>query len=306
MREEAEKISIIGTGSVGTTTAFTLLVEGLVNELVLVSRSKEKAEGEKLDLEHGLPFLKHAKVYATSDYSDLKGSDIIVLTAGVKQKPGETRLDVANENSKIIEKIIPEVVKYAPEAIIIIVSNPVDVITFKAARLSKLPHGRVLGTGTMLDTARFRFHLSEFMKVNPRSIHTYILGEHGDSSFPVLSSATIGGQPLRSFHRYSVEKAQEAFEKAKTAAYKIINAKGATYYAIAVVTAKIIEAILRDSRSVLPVSVPLNNYYGHSGVALSVPCIIGRSGVEEVLYTALSKDEQEKLSGGVSTLKKYL
>lgn len=306
MQEEADKISIIGTGNVGTTTAFVLLVEGLANELVLVSRSKEKAEGEKLDLEHGLPFLKHAKVYATSDYGDVKGSDIVVVTAGVKQKPGETRLDVANQNSKIIENIIPRVVKNAPNAIIIIVSNPVDVLTFKASKLAKLPSGSILGTGTMLDTARFRFHLSEFMKVNPRSIHTYILGEHGDSSFPVFSSATIGGQPLRSFPGYSEEKAQQAFKLAKTAAYKIINAKGATYYAIAVVTTKLIETILRDSRSVLPVSVPLNNYYGHNGVALSVPCIIGRKGVEEVLHTELSQDEQKKLRQSVMTLKKYL
>lgn len=306
MQPEAEKISIIGTGSVGATTAFTLLVEGLVNELVLVSRSKEKAEGEKLDLEHGLPFLKHAKVYATSDYRDVQGSDIVVVTAGVKQKPGETRLDVASKNIKIIENIIPKLVKNAPNAIIIIVSNPVDVLTFKASKLAKLSPGRILGTGTMLDTARFRFHLSEFMKVNPRSIHTYILGEHGDSSFPVISSATIGGQPLSSFPRYSEEKAQKAFEMSKKAAYKIINAKGATYYAIAIVITKLIEAILRDSRSVLPVSVPLNDYYGHSDVALSVPCIIGRSGVEEVLHTSFSKDELEKLNRSVSTLKKYL
>lgn len=306
MKQEAEKISIIGIGNVGATTAYTLLVEGLVNELVLVSRSQEKANGEKLDLEHSLPFLKHARIYATTKYKDIKDSDIVVVTAGVKQKAGESRSDVVVQNSKIIEDIIPKIVKNASDAIIIIVSNPVDILTLKASQLSKLPPGKIIGTGTMLDTARFRFHLSEFLKVNPRSIHAYILGEHGDSSFPVLSSATIGGRALRRFPGYSDNKALEAFEKARTAAYRIINAKGATYYAIAVVTSKLIEAILRDTKSVLPASIPLDGFYGHQDVALSVPCIIGEGGAENVVELSLSDDEQEKLAKSVETLKRYL
>ncbi len=303
---EADKVAIIGCGNVGATTAFTLLIEGIANELVLLSRTKEKAVGEKLDLEHGLPFLEHTRIIATDDYQDIVGSDVVVITAGIKQKPGQTRLDVAGQNTKIIETIIPQILHHAPDAVIVIVSNPVDVLTYKAATISKGHQGKIFGTGTTLDTARFRFHLSEFLKVNPRSIHTYILGEHGDSSFPALSNATVGGQPIAGFPNYSKQKAEEAFKKAQTAAYKIINAKGATFYAIAVVVARIVANVLRDSHSVLPVSVPLTDYYGHSGVALSVPCVIGRNGIEKVIHLPLSTTERKLLTKSVHTLKKYL
>ena len=225
----ADRVAIIGLGNVGTTTAFTLLIEGVANELILLSRSKDKAVGEKLDLEHGLPFLEHTTILATDDYKDLSGSDVVVVTAGVKQKPGQTRLDVASQNVKIIEAVIPEIVRNAPDAVVVIVSNPVDILTYKASTLAKSQGGKVFGSGTALDTARFRFHLSEFLKVNPKSIHTYILGEHGDSSFHTLSTATVGGQPISGFPDYSEDRAEAAFKEAKTAAYKIIKAKGATY-----------------------------------------------------------------------------
>lgn len=303
---DTNKVSFIGCGKVGMTAAFATFLDGIANEIVLLGRHKEDIIGEKLDLEHALSFVETATVTATEEYEDIAESDVVVITAGAAQKPGETRLDLVAKNSAIIEDIIPKVVHYAPEAVIIIVSNPVDILTYKAYQLAGLPKGQIFGSGTMLDSARFRYHLSRFLKVNPQSIHAYILGEHGDSSFPVISSASVGGQPLHSFADFSEEKAMMAYEKARTAAYKIIESKGATYYAIGVVIAELIKNVLRDSKSVLPVSVPLHGYYDHYGVALSVPCVVGRSGVERTLDVKLSWEEKAKLENSVNQLKRYL
>lgn len=302
---ESNKVTIIGCGKVGMTAAYSILHRGVVNELVLLGRSIDEIIGEELDLEHGMSFLPFAQVKATSKYEDIAGSDIVVITAGAAQKPGETRLDLAAKNVSIIEGIIPEVLKYAPDSIILIVSNPVDVLTYKAYQLAGLPKGRIFGSGTTLDTARFRFHLSEFLHINPSSIHAYILGEHGDTSFPAISSATVGGQPLTLMNKFSPERAMEAFTKAQQAAYKIIASKGATFYGIGTVISEIVSKILRDSRTVLPLSIPLHQYYDHSGVALSVPCIIGRNGVEETLEIKLDWEEKQKLEKSVTTLKQY-
>jgi L-lactate dehydrogenase len=291
---------------VGASAAYALLLDGEVNELVLYGRHKEEVIGEQLDLEHGMAFLNYTEVIPTDDYADIKDSDIVVITAGAAQKPGETRLDLAKKNIAIIEDIIPKIVEHAPGAVILIVSNPVDVLTYKANQIAHLPQGRIFGSGTTLDTARFRFHLSEQMKVNPRSIHTYILGEHGDTSFPFISNATIGGQRLISFPGFSQELAEEAYKKTRDAAYKIIEAKGATYYAIGVVIVQLVKAILRDSRSIFSVSVPLDNYYGQSGVGLSIPSVVGRNGVEQVLDISLSEQEQEKLRVSADALRQYL
>ncbi len=306
MNTDNFKVSIIGCGNVGVTAAYAILLDGIANELVLLSRSMDKVIGEKLDLEHGMAFLNRTKITATTDYQDLAASDVVVITAGAAQKPGETRLDLTAKNVAIIEDIIPKVVKNAPNAVIIIVSNPVDILTYKAYKLAGLPKGQIFGSGTCLDTARFRFHLSEFLKVNPRSIHTYILGEHGDSSFPALSSATIGGQPLATYPGFSEEKARKAYENTRKAAYKIIESKGATYYAIGVVILQLVNTVLRDAKSVMPVSIPLHNYHGHNGIALSAPCIVGRNGVEETLEIKLNWEEKKLLEKSVNTLKSYL
>lgn len=307
MREhDTNKVAIIGCGKVGMSTAFSILHDGYVNELILVARCKEEIVGEELDLEHGMSFLSHAKVTATESYKDIKGSDIVIITAGAAQKPGDTRLDLAEKNIAIIEDVIPSIMTYAPDAVILIVSNPVDVLTYKAYQIAGLPKGRVFGSGTTLDTARFRFHLSEFLKVNPRSIHAYILGEHGDSSFAAISNSTVGGQPLMSLPNFSEQKAEKAYLKARDAAYKIIASKGATYYGIAVVIAHMVKQILTNSRSILPVSIPLHSYYGHSGVALSVPCVIGRNGVESSLEIRLDWQEKKKLEKSVTAIKEYL
>ena len=306
MHYDSFKVSIIGCGKVGMTAAFSLVMQGDITELVLFGRHKEEVEGEKLDLEQGASFLSPAKIIATDRYEDLQGSDVVVITAGAAQKPGETRLDLAAKNIKIIDDIIPQVVKNATNAVILIVSNPVDILTYRAYQIAGWPKGRIFGSGTTLDTSRFRFQLSDMFKVNPRSIHAYIIGEHGDHSFPALTSASIGGQPLTTFPEYSQERALKAYEETKNAAYKIIAAKGATFYAIGVVVAHIVTAILRDTKSVLPVSIPLHQYLDHSGVALSVPCIVGRSGVEKILQIKLNWEEKKQFDRCVETLKQYV
>lgn len=306
MKHDSNKVSIIGCGKVGMTAAYSILHTGVVNDLVLYGRDKCDIVGEELDLEHGMSFLPYSRIKATDNYKDTFESDVVIITAGAAQKPGETRLDLAGKNVAIIEEIIPKILEYSPEAIIILVSNPVDVLTYKAYHLADLPKGRVFGTGTTLDTARFRFHLSEFLHVNPRSIHGYILGEHGDSSFPAISSATIGGQTIMTMPGFSEDRVQQAYEKARTAAYKIIESKGATFYGIASVISHIVKQIFQDTRSILPLSMPLHSYYGISGVALSVPCVIGRNGVESVLEIKLDWEEKKKLERSASAIKEYL
>lgn len=306
MLDDRYKVSIIGCGKVGMTAAYSLIHDGTVNELLLVGRKKDKIIGEQLDLEHGLSFLHHVKIDTTDDYKDITGSDVVVITAGAAQKPGDTRLDLVHKNIAVIDAVIPKIVANAPDAIILIVSNPVDLLTYRAYQIAGLPKGRIFGSGTTLDTARFRFHLSEFLKVNPRSIHAYILGEHGDHSFPVLSSASVGGQTLSTLPGFSEERAQKAYSDARTAAYKIIASKGATYYAIGAVIAHIVKKILTDAKSILPVSIPLHQYHDINGIALSVPCVVGRNGVERTLEVKMSWDEKQKLHLAANTLKKFL
>jgi len=294
MQENFKKVGIIGLGNVGITAAYAMTLRHTADEIVLLSRSKEKGEGEKLDLEHGLPFLEKTIITATTAYKDLQDCDVIVITAGSAQKPGQSRLDLVDENKKIVGEIGANLAPYVKNSVIVVVSNPVDVLTYQLAKTLGLPAGKVLGTGTMLDTARFRFHLSEFLHVHPRSIHTYILGEHGESSFPMLDSSTVGGQPLQNFPTYTLNQAMEAFSQTKEAAAKIIQAKGATFYAIGVVISQLVNTILRDKRSVLPVSTPIHNYFGESDVSISVPCIVGKNGVEQILQVQLSNTEIQK------------
>ncbi len=296
-------VSIIGCGNVGATAAYALVMMGVPTHLTLFARNRAKAIGEKLDLEHALPFLPPVEITATDDYEDIAGSDLVIVTAGAAQEKGETRLDLAAKNMKVMDEVIPQIVAHAPKAIILIVTNPVDILTFHAAKIADLPYGRVFGSGTLLDTARFRFHLSEFLDINPRSIHTYILGEHGDSSFPALHSATIGGQPLITYPSFSEDKAREAYAMTRDAAYQVIAGKGATYYAIGTVITHLAQTIQRNARSVLPVSIPLKNYYGVSDVSLSVPCIVGKKGVEQVLKITLSDDEQAALRNSANALR---
>lgn len=306
LKRESFKVAIFGLGRVGVTTAYALLLKGLTSELVLFSRDIKKAEGEKADLEHGLPFYPRTVITATDNYEDLSGCDLVIFTAGGAQKPGQTRLDLTHGNCDILKQTIPKIVKHAPKTLILMVTNPLDIMTLEAARLADLPEGRVFGSGTLLDTARFRLHLSKAIMVNPTSIHAYILGEHGDSSFASTSMATIGGKPLISFPEMSPDHIKWAIEETRKDAYKIISGKGATYYGIATAVSHIVESIAKDSKKIIPLSSVLTGQYGLKDIALSLPCILGRSGVESVIDLPLSLDEQALLNNSAKTIKSHL
>lgn len=300
------KVAVVGCGRVGITAAYTMYLNNTAHEIMLFGRDKDKLVGEQLDFMHSLSFLGTTHITVGENYEDLRGTDVVVFTAGAAQQPGETRLDLVKKNTEIVENMMKEIIKYAPDAVYLIVSNPVDILTYRAAKIAGLPKGRVFGSGTTLDTARFRFHLSEFLKVNPKSIHGYILGEHGDSSFATTSTANVGGQPITSMEGFSKEKALEAYQKARDAAYKIIAAKGATYYAIAVVVNQLVDAILRDTRRIYPLSITLEGEYGHHDVALSLPCVLGREGIERIIEIPLSEEEKKQLDHSVEVLKKTM
>jgi len=300
------KVGIVGLGKVGVTTAYALLLKGLATELVLVSRDLKKAEGEASDLNHGSPFYSGTTVAATDNFADLKGADLVIFTAGCGQKPGQTRLDLGKDNCRVVDKLIPQIVKHAPNTLILMVSNPLDVMTYRAARLSGFPAGRVFGSGTMLDTARFRTHLAKLFHINPTSIHSYILGEHGDSSFAPLSTATIGGKPLLSFTEFSPDQLTWALQETRRDAYKIIEGKGATYYGIATAVSHLVDIIKHDKKKVVPLSVPLAGEYGLSNLSLSLPCILGRRGVIRTIDLPLTLSENESLMHSASVIRENI
>ncbi len=300
------KVSIIGAGSVGSTAAYAMLLDGRLSELVLLDHDKKKAEGIVLDMEHSMAFLDYTKVTGTDDYARVKNSNLVVITVGARQLEGETRLDLIAKNRAIFKEIIPKIVKAAPNAILLVVSNPVDVLTFEAYKISGLPWGRVFGSGTLLDTARLRFHISERLCLSPKSIEAYILGEHGDTSFPVWSSANVAGKLLSKMDGFGKKDAKECYDETKNAAYRIIHDVGFTCYSIGTVIKEIMNHIFQHSKIVLPLSVPLENYYGISGVALSVPCVLDSTGVTDVIKIPLNALELKQLKKSATTLKGYL
>jgi L-lactate dehydrogenase len=300
------RVAIIGAGNVGTTFAFTLLQSGLASEIVLIDANHDKAEGEALDLNHAMQLSQPARIWAGT-YEDCAGAAITVVTAGTAQKPGETRLDLIQRNLAIFEKIIPEVVKYNPNGILLIATNPVDVLSYASWKISGLPSEKVIGSGTVLDTARFRYLISQKAGVDPRSVHAYIIGEHGDSEVPVWSLANIAGMPLKVFCEMNCQDPSESsweeiFADTRDAAAQIIKLKGATFYAIANGLLKIVEAILRDQNTVLPVSTLIHDYYGIHDSYLSLPCVIGRHGVKHFLRLNLNAKEQEGLQNSARVL----
>ena len=304
------KVAMIGCGFVGAASCFSIMESGLFSEMVLIDANKEKAEGEALDIAHGLPFSKPMKIYA-GDYDDIVDASIIIISAGANQKPGETRLDLVKKNVAIFGQIMPEIAKRNVEGVILVVANPVDILTTVAQRLSGLPKSRVFGSGTVLDTARLKYLLGEHLEIDSRSIHAFIIGEHGDSEIAAWSSANVSGIPLsqccemRGF--YNHEKAmQDIAEQVKNSAYEIINRKGATYYGIAMSVKRICEAIVRDEKSILPVSSYLDGQFGIYGISLSMPAIVGRNGVEALVPIQLSDEELSKLKESAETLKKAI
>ena len=304
------RVAVVGVGNVGATFAYALLLSGLATEIVLVDVNRARAEGEAMDLNHAVPFARPARIW-TGDYTDCAGAAVTVIAAGVGQRPGETRLDLVRRNAEVFRQVIPGVVQHNPNGILLIATNPVDVLTYAAWKLSGLPAQRVIGSGTILDTARFRYLLSQHFGVDPRSVHAHIIGEHGDSEVPVWSLANIAGMRLPAFcaaHGLAHDQAamDEIFRQTRDAAYHIIERKGATYYAVAAGLMHIVEAILRDQSTVLSVSSLIQDYYGISDVCLSLPTVVDRSGVERVLRLDLSPEEIEGLRQSAQILKATL
>ena len=301
------KAAVIGCGFVGSATAFTLMQSRLFSELVLLDVNMEKADGEAKDIAHGIPFAGQMKIYAGT-YDDAADAAIIIITAGANQKPGETRLDLVQKNTAIYQSIIPEIVKRDFGGILLIVSNPVDILTYVALKLSGLPENRVLGSGTVLDTARLKYALGEHLGVDSRSVHSFIIGEHGDSEIAAWSSTNVSGIPLNDFcemrGHFNHDAAMDAIaEKVKNSAYEIISKKQATYYGIAMSVKRICECIVRNERLILPVSAMMHGEYGIEDITLSMPAIVGIGGVETHVPIALSEEEAEKLVESAKKLK---
>lgn len=304
------KVAVVGCGFVGSASAFALMESGLFSEMVLIDASKEKAEGEALDISHGLPFARPMQIYA-GDYDDLSDAALVIVTAGVGQKPGETRLDLVKKNVAIFQSVIPEIALHNRHAILLVVANPVDILTYAAVKFSAFPENRVFGSGTVLDTARLKFLLGERLQVDSRSVHAFIIGEHGDSEIAAWSSANVSGIPLNEFCRmrghFNHEEAMcRIAQDVKNSAYEIIAKKHATYYGIAMSVKRICEAIVRDEKSILPVSSIQHDNHGISNIALSMPSIVGKDGVECAVPITLNEQEEQELNISAQTLQKVV
>ncbi len=300
------KVSIIGCGNVGAAAAYAMLLDGTPTHLSLIDARRETARGLMTDLEHILSFAPYTKLDASDRMDACAGSNVVFVTAGQRQKEGQTRLQLIDANRKIFQDIIPKIAKAAPQAILVIVSNPVDILTYEAARLAKFPHGRVFGTGTLLDTARFQFYIGERWKVSPKSVEAYILGEHGDTSFPVYSAAEIAGKHVTAFKGRTQKDLELCYQKTRDAAYRIIHDLGYTCYSIGVVMREIMRHIFGDSKIVVPLSTVLKGEYGLRDVALSVPCVLGARGIERTIEIPLDVHEKKHLKKSMEVLKKLL
>lgn len=307
---DSRKVAVIGCGFVGSTIAFALMQSGLFSDMVLIDVDMKKAEGEALDIGHGIPFARPMKIWA-GVYEDIADAAIVIITAGANQKPGETRLDLVHKNISILKSIMPEVTKYNKTGMILMVANPVDILTYAALKISGLPENRVMGSGTVLDTARLKYEMGQLLEVDSRGVHAFIVGEHGDSEIAAWSSANVSGVPLKDFCRIRSdidssmlkEATREIADRVKNSAYEIIERKQATYYGIAVAVKRICEAIIRDEKSVLPVSSMMHGEYGLTDVVLSMPAIVGENGVEHVVPVSLDEEEQKRLWNSAQVLK---
>ena len=305
-----QKVAVIGCGFVGATSAFSLIQTGLFSEMVLIDANTQKAEGEAMDLSHGSAYLTPMNIYAGT-YDDIVDAGLIVITAGANQKPDETRLDLVKKNVQIFKSIIPEIKERNCEGILLIVSNPVDILTEVALKLSGFPAHRVIGSGTVLDTARLKYVLVKHLQVDPRDIHAYIIGEHGDSELVVWSGAQVAGIHINHFcelrgHFNHEESMERLAQEVRDSAYEIIKRKGATYYGVAVAVKRIATAIVKDEHAVLPISSLMQGEFGLNDICLSIPTVIGQNGVEKVVDIYLNNDENEKLQTSAKALKDVL
>ena len=305
------KIAIIGTGSVGSTIAYTLTVMGIASEIVMIDINKEKALGEALDIRQGTPFCTPCSIYA-GDYSDAKGANIVVLTCGIARRPGQTRLELAQTNVDITKQIIPEITKYAPDANYIIVSNPVDILTYTFHKYSDLPENRIIGSGTILDTARLRARLSEYYKISQKNVHAYVFGEHGDSSFVPWSVANISNVPIQECKKLVPDMDlpdldyNEIEEYVKKSGGRVIQRKGATFYAVSISVCHVIQCLLSGLDSTMTVSTLMHGEYGIEDVCLSTLCVVGNDGIRCKVNVPLNDYEILKLRQSADTLKNVI
>lgn len=306
---ERRKIVLVGTGFVGMSMAYSLLNQGGVNELVLIDVVKEKAEGEAMDLSHGMPFAPSKMDIRAGDYSDCKDANIVVITAGLNQKPGQTRLELAKANAKIMKDITKQVVNSGFKGTFVIASNPVDLMTYVVYKVSGFPKEKVIGSGTVLDTARLRFLIGEYLQVASKNVHAYIMGEHGDSSFVPWEHAYVGCKKLTDVMKEQgkdLEDLDKIYEGVQQAAYEIINKKKATYYGIGIALTRLIKAILGDENAIMPISMYQNGEYGHSGMFIGVPAIINRNGIKEMVKLNLDSKGQQKFDYSCEVLNKMI
>lgn len=307
LKPTATKVAIVGAGFVGTTFAYSLLIRGIAPEIVLIDTDKDRAEGEAMDLSHGLPFVGPVKLWA-GDYPDCKDADIVVVTAGAARKAGQSRLELAAQNYALMKDIIPNVTKHNKEAILLMVTNPLDVMTYTALKLSGYPQTKVIGSGTVLDTARLRFALSEYLDVDPRNVHSYIIGEHGDSEVPVWSLATVAGMRLKEYCPlcnipYDPSYFDELFIKVRDAGKEVIRRKGRTNYSIGLSLTRIVESIIRNENSILTVACYLENYHGVNDVCLSVPAVVNRDGIRKIIDLPLTAEEETAFQKSAEAVK---
>jgi L-lactate dehydrogenase len=310
MLKRVNRVALIGTGFVGSSYAFALLNQGITEELVLIDLNKEKAEGDAMDLNHGLPFAPSRTKIWYGDYTDCGEADLVVITAGANQKPGETRLDLVEKNTRIFKGIVEEIMASGFDGIFLVATNPVDILTYAVWKYSGLPKERVIGSGTILDTARFRFLLGDYFDVDPRNVHAYIIGEHGDTELPVWSHADIAGTSISEWTKnkpeYNQTELDNLFLNVRDAAYHIIQRKGATYYGIAMGLVRLTKAIFSNENSVLTVSAYLDGEYGQNDIFIGVPAVVNRNGIREIVELDLCKEEMDKFVHSVNVLKKTL
>lgn len=308
--KQVNRVALIGTGLVGSSYAFALLNQAVAEELVLIDVNKEKAIGDTMDLNHGMPFApSHMNIWY-GDYSDCKDADIVVICAGANQKKGETRLDLVEKNISIFKNIVKNVTDSGFNGIFLIATNPVDILTYATWKFSGFPRERVIGSGTILDTARFRYLLGDYFKIDPKNVHAYIIGEHGDTELPVWSHADIGGIPvlqlIEKYPDYKQEDMEDIFVNVREAAYHIINKKGATYYGIALGLVRLTKAILKNENSILTVSAYLNGEYGHDDIYIGIPAVVNRNGIQKVIELPLNEEESMQFAHSVEVLKKTM
>ena len=307
MKVNSRKVAVIGCGFVGSSSAFALMQSGLFSEMVLIDADTKRAEGEAMDISHGISFARPMQIYA-GNYDDITDAAIIVITAGANQKPDETRLDLIKKNAAIMKSIVGEIKKRDFGGILLIVSNPVDILTLIALKESGYPSNRVIGSGTVLDTGRFKYLLGEHLDVDSRSVHAFIIGEHGDSELAAWSNARIGGLKVNDFcelrgHFNHEQSMKKIFENVRNSAYEIIERKHATYYGIAMAVKRICEAIVRNEKSILPVSSLMTGEYGLNDVVLSIPAVVDENGVQKVIPIELNEEELTKLKDSANILK---